>query len=80
MEKRRNDPSGIRMRHIQKMHDMIQGGGEIQLSRFLALCSYQMGLTRKTSLSYLADLQDLGFCEILPTEDLLREVKKEATA
>ena len=65
------------MRHIQKMHDMIQGGGEIQLTRFLALCSYQMGLTRKTSMSYLRDLADLDMVHIDEPMDLLREVKKE---
>lgn len=73
----KNDPTGVRRKAIQKMHDMIMGGGDVSLKRFLAACSYDMGLTRKTSKSYLQDLVDLGFIELDESQDLIHEVKKQ---
>ena len=72
----RKDPKGIRMGDLQKMNNMVRGAGDVSLKRFLALCSYNMGLTRKTSMTYLQDLVDLGFVEMDEALDLLREVKQ----
>ena len=74
---KRNDPKGMRMQAIQSMHKKIQGAGDLSLKRFLAACSYDMGLTRKTAMSYLQDLVDLDFIEVNENIDLLREVKPE---
>jgi hypothetical protein len=76
MPERRNDPKGIRMKEIQKMHDMMIGAGDVSLKRFLALCSYNMGLTRRTAMTYLQDLVDLGFIEVTESIDNIHEVKK----
>jgi len=71
---KRNDPKGIRRGEIQKMNEMLRGGITIPLKRFLALCSYNMGLTRKTSMTYLQDLSDLGFIEFNEAENWIKEV------
>jgi hypothetical protein len=76
MEKRR-DPKGLRKADIQRMHAMLQGHGDISLKRFLATCSYSMGLTRKTAMSYIQDLVDLDLVEVDETIDLIREVVKK---
>lgn len=73
----RRDPKGVRKANIRKMHEMLKGMGDLPLKRFLATCSYNMGLTRKTSMTYLQDLVDLDFVEIDETRDLIREVVTE---
>lgn len=73
---KRKDPKGIRMADIQRMHGMLKGAGDVSLKRFLASCSYQMGLTRKTSMSYLQDLVDLDLIEFDESTDVVREVVK----
>ncbi len=55
---------------------MLKDGGDISLTRFLATCSYTMGLTRRTARSYLQDLVDLGFIEVDDAADVVREVLK----
>ncbi len=64
------------MQSIHKMHDMLRGAGDVSLTRFLATCSYQMGLTRKTSMSYLRDLVDLDLVVVDELADVVREVVK----
>lgn len=76
MSKRR-DPKGIRKANIRQMHTMLKGMGDLPLKRFLATCSYNMGLTRKTSMTYLQDLVDLDFIEIDEAANLIREVVVE---
>ena len=72
---RKNDMAGLRRQRIQKIHTMIQGAGDVDLTRFLATCSYQLGLTRRTTRSYLQDLVDLGFVEVDEATGIVREVK-----
>jgi hypothetical protein len=72
-----NYPRLIRRESIQKMHDLIIGCGDLSLKRYLAICSYQLGLTRKTAMSYIQDLVDLDFIEIDVDKDLIRELKKD---
>lgn len=74
---KKNDPRGIRKENIHKMHAMLQGAGDIPLTRFLATCSYAMGLTRKTAMSYIQDLADLDLVEVDEAANVIREVKKE---
>ena len=74
---RRDDPVGLRLQRIQKMHTMLRDAGDVDLKRFLATCSYQMGLTKKTTRSYLQDLVDLDLIEIDEAADVVREVVKK---
>ena len=73
----RNDPTGLRLQRIQKIHRMLQGAGDVDLIRFLASCEYQMGLTRPRIRTYLQSLIDLGFVEVDEDLGMIREVKKE---
>ncbi len=84
MATKRKDPVGLRTQRIQKMHAMIRGVGDVDLKRFTATCSYQMGLTRERVLEYLRVLVDLGFIELevdmsaegYEIAGIIREVKK----
>ena len=73
---KRSDPKGIRMQSIHRMQNMLRGGGDVPLKRFLATCSYTMGLTRRTSMSYLQDLVALDLVEVNEDTDVVREVVK----
>lgn len=73
----RKDGAWVKQQRIQKMHAMLNGVAEVSLSRFLATCSYQMGLSKETARQYLKDLVDLGFIEIDEAGDRIREVVKE---
>lgn len=55
------------------MHGMIKGAGDIPLSRFLAACSYTMGLNHSTTKKYLDDLVALDMIEVDEAADLVRE-------
>ncbi|TSA39935.1 hypothetical protein D4R30_00415 [archaeon] len=74
---KRNDPKGIRLQTIHKMGEMLKGAGDVSLKRFLATCSYTMGLTRPTAMTYLQDLVDLDLIEIDEAVDLVRAVKTD---
>ena len=54
---------------------MIQGAGDVDLTRFLATCDYQMGLTRPKTREYLQTLVDLGLVEVDEAANVVREVK-----
>lgn len=73
----RRDPTGLRLQRIQRMHRMVSGGEKVDLTRFLATCEYQIGLTRKKTREYLTTLEDLGFIEVNDLEGWIREVVKE---
>lgn len=73
----RRDGSGIKRERIRRMHQMLRGAGDVPLSRFLATCSYQLGLTRQTARRYLQDLEDLDFVEVDEVSNIVREVKPE---
>lgn len=65
------------MARMQKMHRMLQGAGDVDLTRFMAGCEYQMGLTRKKIREYLGTLEDLGFIEIDDATGIVRAVVVE---
>ncbi len=72
---RRRDPTGIRAQRMQRMHDMLKGGHDVDLDMFIANIEYQMGLTGPTIMRYLRVLEKLGFIEINEVENKVREVK-----
>lgn len=59
------------------MHKMLMGAGDVALTRFMATCEYNMGLTRRRVREYLATLEDLGFVQVDEDGDVVREVVKE---
>ena len=65
------------MERIRKMHTMLKGVGDVNLTRFMATCEYQMGLTRRRIREYLATLEDLGFIEVDEDLGMVREVVEE---
>ena len=73
----RRDPVGLRLQRIQRMHRMLLSGEKVDLTRFLATCEYQIGLTRKKTREYLMTLEDLGFIEVHDEEGWIREVVAE---
>ena len=75
MSKRR-DGSGIKQERLQKMHKMLQGAGDVSLKRFMAICSYNIGLNEETTMRYLRNLADLDLVEVDETADVVREVVK----
>lgn len=74
---RRKDGGGVRRERMQRMHDMLRGGGDVSLERFLAAVSYQIGLTDRTAMKYLKKLEILGFIEVDESLGIVREVVKE---
>ena len=73
----KKDWTGVRLQRIQKIHTMLQGAGDVSLTRFLATCEYQMGLTRLKARAYLQTLVDLGFVEVDEATGVAREVKPD---
>lgn len=73
----RKGPTGVRLERIRKMHVMLKGAGDVDLTKFMAKCEYNMGLTRKKIREYLRTLEDLGFIEVDDAGNLVREVVKE---
>ncbi|HEX9914257.1 MAG TPA: hypothetical protein VGB32_05000 [Candidatus Bathyarchaeia archaeon] len=69
----RRDGSGIKRERLLKIHGMIKGAGDIPLGRFLATCSYTMGLNHSTTKKYLGDLVALDMIEVDEATDLVRE-------
>ena len=67
----------MRQQRIRAIHNMFKGTGKAQLSKVLAICSYNLGLSRKTSRQYLQVLEDLGFIEIDDEADLISEITLE---
>ncbi|GAI38865.1 unnamed protein product [marine sediment metagenome] len=55
---------------------MLKGAGELDLVRFLAIISYQMGLSHRTTMKYLRDLEELDFIVVDEIAGIIREVKK----
>lgn len=70
----RKDGSGIKRERLQKMVAMIKGAGDVPLKRFLAACSYSIGLNENTTLRYLQNLADLDLVEIDEAAGVVREV------
>ena len=70
----RRDGSSVKRERLQKMHRMLKGVGDVNLDRFLAACSYTLGLTHGTALKYLKDLAMLGLVELDEEEKVVREV------
>lgn len=70
-------PTGLKMDRIRKIHTMLMGAGDVDLTMFLATCEYQMGLTRRKIREYLGTLEDLGFVEVDEDTNIVREVVKE---
>ena len=56
------------------MHKMVQGVGDVDLTKLLATCEYQMGITRERGRVYLATLEDLGFIEVDEVLGIVREI------
>ncbi len=73
----RRDGSAVKRERIRKMHSMLKGVGDLSLERFLAICSYNIGLTERTAMKYLKDLEALDLIEIDETLNIVREVEKE---
>lgn len=67
----------MRQERIQRIHRMLQGVGDVDLTMFLATCQYQMGLTEKRVMEYIGVLRDLKFVEFDELEGWVREVVKE---
>lgn len=59
------------------MHKMLMDAGDVNLTRFMATCEYNMGLTRRRVREYLTTLEDLGFVQVDEENDVVREVVKE---
>ena len=76
MSPRRTDTGTLRRERIQKLHSMIQGAGDVDLSRLIATIEYQMGVTPNKIREYLQVLVTLGFVEVDEAAGLVREVVK----
>ena len=73
----RRDGSAVKRERMRQMYAMLCGAGDISLSRFLAACSYTIGLSDRTTLKYLRDLEALDLIEVDEDNDVVREVVKE---
>ena len=73
----RRDGSAVKRERIRQVHKMLQGAGDLSLKRFLAGCSYTIGLSERTAMKYLKDLELLDLVEVDEANDLVREVVKE---
>ena len=73
----RGDGTVAKRQRIQKIQRMILGAGDVDLTRFLATCEYQMGLTRLKARAYLQTLVDLGLVEVDEATGVVREVKPD---
>jgi hypothetical protein len=67
----------MKRERLQRMHAMLQGAGDLDLSRFIATIEYQMGLTPIKAREYLGVLERLGLVEVDETIGLIREVVKK---
>ncbi|MBA7711932.1 hypothetical protein ES703_120899 [subsurface metagenome] len=72
----RRDGAWVKQQRIKAIHKMIQGAGEAQLSKVLALCSYKFGLSKATARQYLQVLEDLGFIEVDEDNDFVGEISE----
>jgi len=71
-------PTGRRMQRIQKIHIQIkESEDDVDLTKLLATCEYQMGITRERGRIYLATLEDLGFIEVDEVLGIVRAIKAE---
>jgi len=70
----RRDGSWVRKERIQKIWQMIEGTGEVKLTKFLALCEFKFGLTRPTVRQYLQILIDLERISISDANDTIVEL------
>lgn len=76
---RKRDASAVKRERMQQMHRMLCTGDKVDYTRFLASCSYAIGLTHKTTKKYLKDLETIGLIEVNEEEGWIVEVKpKEA--
>ena len=73
----RRDGTVIKRERLQQMHNMIRGAGDLPLRRFLAACSYTIGLNENTTMRYLRNLADLDLIELDEAAGVVREVKQE---
>lgn len=71
----RRDGTVVKRERLQKIHGMIKGAGDVPLKRFLAACSYGIGLNENTTMRYLQNLVELGLVEVDEAENVVREVK-----
>ena len=67
----------MKRERIRQIHKMLQGAGDLSLARFLAACSYTIGLSERTARKYLKDLELLDLVEVDEAADVVREVVKE---
>lgn len=77
MTPRQTDTGVLKRERLRKMHTMLQGAGDLDLSRFIAAIEYDMGLTPIKAREYLEVLRKLGLIEIDEAIGLIREVMKE---
>lgn len=73
MAHKSRDTGALKRDRIQKMHTMLQGTGDVELSRFTAAIEYQMGLTPKKVMEYLDVLVRLDLVEVDEVANLVRE-------
>jgi hypothetical protein len=73
----RTDTGFLKRERVRQMHAMLQGAGDVDLSRFVATVEYNMGLTPKKVMEYLQILVRLGFIEVNEATNVVREVKPE---
>ncbi len=72
---RKKDASTVRRERIKRIHRMLQTGEKVDYTKFLAICSYSIGLTDKTTKKYLRDLEALDFIEINEEEDWILAIE-----
>ena len=70
------DGTAIKRERLQKIHGMLRGAGDVPLRRFLAACSYTIGLNENTTMRYLQNLAELELVEIDEAANVVREVVK----
>ena len=71
----RTDTGVLKRERIRKIHVMLQGAGDVELSRFIATIEYQMGLTPIKVREYLGVLERLNLVEVDEAANTVREVK-----
>jgi len=67
----------VKRERLQKIHGMIKGAGDLPLKRFLAACSYTIGLNESTTMRYLHNLADLDLIEVDEAAGIVREAAQK---
>ena len=74
---KRRDASSVKRERMQQMHRMLQTGKKVDYTKFLASCSYVIGLSDKTTKKYLKDLEAIELIEVNEEEGWIIEMMKE---